>query len=125
MILQLIQKTMFANYKINLSTLATGTTATTINIPVNIDYQLVDQAELVENVFVANEVEKAINPILDYEKVRFLPLDLNNVHVDKIVYNVNSFITGTTNLGAINYSSIGFSDDDIKYERNNFKETFL
>ena len=113
------------NYKINLSTLATGTTATTINIPVSLEYQLVDQSELIENVFVNVEVEKAINPILDYEKVRFLPLDLNNIHVDKITYNLNLLISGTTNLGAINYASVGFSDDDITYERNNFKETFL
>jgi hypothetical protein len=110
---------MFVNrYQINLSTIATGTTATTINIPINMDFQIVDQAELVERVFVDTEVEKAINPILDYEKVRFLPLDLSGIHVDQITYSLNL-------SGATNYAAIGFSDDDIKYERNNFKETFL
>ena len=110
---------MFVNrYQINLSTIATGTTATTINIPINMDFQIVDQAELVERVFVDTEVEKAINPILDYEKVRFLPTDLSGQHVDKVSYVLNL-------SGATNYGAIGFSDDDIRFERNNFKETFL
>lgn len=110
---------MFVNrYQINLSTIATGTTATTINIPINMEFQLVDQAELVDRVFVANEVEKAINPILDYEKVRFLPLDTSGVHIDKITYSLN--LTGSTD-----YAAIGFSNDDIKFEKNSFKETFL
>lgn len=117
---------LFANkYKINLSTLATGTTATTINIPITLEYQLVDQAELIERVFVDIETEKAINPILDYEKVRFLPIDSNGIHINKITYNLNMLLSGTTTLGATNYASVGFSDDDIKFERNNFKETFI
>ena len=63
------------NYKINISTISTGTTATTINIPINMEYQMIDQSELVERVFVDVETEKAINPIIDYERVRYLPLD--------------------------------------------------
>lgn len=110
---------MFVNrYQINLSTLATGTTATTINIPINMDFQLVDQSELIQRVFVDVEVEKAINPILDYEKVRFLPLDLSGAHMDRLIYEVDLF-------GATNYGAIGFTDDDIKFEKNSFKETFL
>lgn len=110
---------MFINrYQINLSTIATGTTATTINIPINMEFQIVDQAELIQEVFVETEVEKAINPILDYEKVRFLPLDLAGNHIDKVIYSVN--LTGSTF-----YGQIGFSNDDIKYKKNAFKETFL
>lgn len=105
-------------YQINLSTLASGTTATTINIPIIMDYQIVDQGELIERVFVTTEVEKAINPILDYEKVRFLPTDLNGSHVDKITYTLNL-------NGATDYAAIGFTDDDIRFEKNNFKETFI
>jgi hypothetical protein len=110
---------MFVNqYQINLSTLETGTTATTINIPFNIDFQLVDQSELIDRVFVDVEVEKSINPILDYEKVRFLPLDLSGADMDRLIYDVDLF-------GATNYGDIGFTDDDIKYEKNSFKQTFL
>lgn len=104
-------------YKINLSTLNSGNTAS-INIPISQEFQLVDQSELIEKVFVDVEVEKAINPILDYEKVRFLPTDLSGTHIDKVTYNLN--IDGQTS-----YGGIGFTDDDIKFEKNNFLESFL
>lgn len=110
---------MFINrYQINLSTIATGSTATTINIPVNLEFQIVDQGELIERVFVETEVEKAINPILDYERVRFLPTNLSGVHLDEITYSLNL-------SGATDYAGIGFTDDDIRFERNNYKFTFL
>ncbi len=109
---------MFANYKINITTLETGTTATTINIPINMDFQIVDQAELVERVFVNSEVEKAINTILDYEKTRFLPVNSLGAFLNQITYNIDL-------NGAADYAAIGFSDDDINFEKNNFKETFL
>lgn len=110
---------MFVNqYKINVSTLATGTTATTINIPITMEYQIVDQSELIERVFVETETEKAINPIMDYEKTRFLPTDLSNNHIDKITYVLNL-------NGALTYHDIGFTDNDIKFETEAFKQTFL
>ena len=110
---------MFANrYTINLTTIATGTTATTINIPINMEFQIVDQSELIERVFVDVEVEKSINKILDYEKVRFLPTDLSFTNINQINYSINL-------AGAIDYAAIGFSDDDIRFERENFKQTFL
>jgi len=105
-------------YQINLSTIASGTTATTINIPIMMEYQLVDQSELIDRVFVDVEVEKSINPILDYEKVRFLPVDSNNTHIDNLFYSID--LDGQTT-----YGGIGFSDDDIKFDKNNFKESFL
>lgn len=108
----------FVKYQINLSTLQSGTTATTINIPINMEYQLVDQSELIERVFVKTEVEKAINPILDYEKVRFLPLDLQKNDINKVTYNLNL-------SGATNYGAIGFSNDDILLQKNTYKQTFL
>ena len=77
-----------------------------------------DQAELVQRVFVDVEVEKAINPILDYEKVRFLPLEPSGAHMDRIIYEVDLF-------GATNFAAIGFTDDDIKFQKNAFKQTFL
>lgn len=96
----------------------TGVTATTINIPINMEYQLVDQSELIERVFVETETEKAINPIIDYEKIRFLPTDLLGDEIDKITYVVNL-------NGDLTYGDIGFTDDDIKFETEKFKQTFL
>jgi len=75
---------MFVNrVKINTTTLLSGTTASTISIPFSMDYQLVDQAELIQRDFVKIETEAAINPILDYDRARFLPLDLNNKQIDR------------------------------------------
>ena len=110
---------MFVNqYKINLSTLASGTTSTTINIPINMEYQIVDQLEIIERVFVETETEKSINPITDYEKTRFLPTDLSFNHIDKITYVLNL-------NGGLTYHDIGFNDNDIKFETEAFKQTFL
>src|ERR1035438_10245659 len=114
-------------YKINIATISSASTATTINIPINMEYQLVDQGELIETVFVAAEVEKAINPILDYEKVRLIPTGstVTSPYVNHITYNVNFVPSGTTVANANTYASIGFTDDDIKFEKHSFTETFL
>jgi hypothetical protein len=115
---------MFANkYTINLTTMDTGTTATTITVPIFMEFQNVDNAELIERVFVETEVEYAINPIIDYEKVRFLPLDLSNNHVDRIKYDIYLF-DSTGNYKGF-YGDIGFNDDDIKFRKQSFKKTFL
>ena len=115
---------MFVNkFQINLSTIPSGTTATTITFPINMDFQTVDQAELIDRVFVDVEVENSINPIVDYDRVRFLPLDLSNNHVDKIIYDIKLFDTAGTYVNF--YGNIGFTDDDIKYRKNSFKLTYL
>jgi len=110
---------MFVNsIKVNISNMASGTTATTINIPISMEYQMVDQSELVNRVFVDVETEKAINTIVDYEKVRFSPITSNNKPVYEIIYSLD--LNGSTT-----YGSIGFTDDDIKFRKETFKQTFL
>lgn len=94
------------------------TTATTINIPFTMEYQLADQAELIDRVFVDVETENAINPIIDFDKTRYIPVDLNNNQINKINYVID--LSGLTT-----YGDIGFSDDDIKFQKLNFKQTFL
>lgn len=115
-------------YQINLSTISSAATATTINIPLNMEYQIVDQAELVDRVFVATEVEKSINPIFDYEKVRFTPVlstGATNNHVDILEYNL-TFLAGTpAAITGTTYADIGFTDNDIKFHKNSFDESFL
>jgi hypothetical protein len=93
-------------------------TASTINIPLVMQYQFAGQSELIDRVFVDTETQNAINPIIDYDKTRYIPLDLNNNQIDKISYIIN--LTGATT-----YDSIGFTDDDIKFQKSNFKQTFL
>lgn len=115
---------MFANkYKINLKTMNSGSTATTITFPIDMTFQMVDQAELIEKDFVEKEVENAINPILNYDKVRFMPITPTGVKVDKLIYNVNVL---DINGQYVNfYGKIGFSNDDIKFKKESFKQTFL
>lgn len=110
---------MFVNkFQINVNSIS-GATASTINIPISIRYELIDQTELIKKQFIDSEIEKNINPILDYEKVRFIPIDSLNNMFDNVVYNI------TFNSGINNYAGIGFTDDDIKFRRNNFKLSFL
>jgi hypothetical protein len=80
------------------------------------DFHFVGQSEEIEEKFVAVETEKAINPIIDYEKVRVTPTDLNGIITSKI-YNVN--LNGNTS-----YGSIGFSDEDIRYEKTILNKRF-
>jgi hypothetical protein len=115
---------MFANkVKINMSTIPSGATGTTITVPINMTFQNVDNAELIDRVFVETEVENAINPIIDYEKVRFLPLDLQGTYIDKIIYDV--YLLNPTQNYVGFYGDIGFTDDDIKFRKESFKQTFL
>lgn len=115
---------MLANYKINLSTLASSVSATTVDIPIEMEYQIVDNAELVERVFVEKEKQKAVNPILDYDKVRYIPF-----HEASEVINVRyelSFLNENGNLAIPTYySTISFEDSDIRVRKNTFKESYL
>lgn len=116
---------MLIKYKINSSIFANGATASTINVPITLDYQNVDNSELVERVFVDTEVIKSINPILDYEKVRFIPIhSYDTTHLTTITYAL-SFLNNGIIKSPTNYSDIGFSNDDLKFERVSFKESYL
>lgn len=110
---------MTANrYQINLSTISSGATDFYLNIPLSLESQEIGKSELIQTKFVDVETEKAINPILDYDKVRFLPVNSNNININKIIYSLN--FTGSTK-----YGNIGFDNDDIKFEKNNFLQSFL
>lgn len=95
-----------------------GVTATTINIPINMEYQMIDQSELIDRVFVSTEVESSINPIIDYEKARFSPTTPTNANVGKVTYILNL-------NGKLTYGDIGFTDDDIIFNTEKFKQSFV
>lgn len=111
------------NYKINLSVINSGVTATTINIPISLEYQLVDNAELIDRVFVQTEVENAINEILDYDKVRFMPITASGVPVRAIIYDVK-LLNNTGNYVNF-YGDVGYDYDDVKFSKNSFTNSFL
>lgn len=113
---------MFANYKIRVMPFVT---ASTINIPINLEYQVVDNSELVETLFVETEKEKAINKILDYEKINFIPVDNLDKNVGYITYNLNFLNTNNILTIPTFYSDILIDSDDIKFRKNYFKQSFV
>jgi len=102
-----------------------------IKIPLTLDFASVDQSEVVNREFVEDEVEKSINPIVDYEQTRFIPLGFTSNTLIKDLYYKLSFSNSNQRINSnrgqlINkYSDIGFIDDDIKLNKNKFKKSFL
>ena len=114
-------------------------TGVTINIPIDMTFQLVDQSEIIERDFVKNEVEAAINPIFDYEKVRFEParnISANFRTPTPIVVYALNFLSGSTqpptsyyqnqsqNIETV-YENIGFTNDDIKFRKSGLVKSIL
>ncbi len=61
------------------------------NLPISNDNQIVDNGELIDKVFVNEQVDLSINPIIDWEKTRFSPIDANGNKINTIIYN--SYLT--------------------------------
>jgi len=117
-------KKMFVNkIKINISKLLSGTTETTVNIPITMTYDNVDNSELIEKEFVDFGVENSINTILDYEKVRFSPVNSNNDNMLTLIYDVFLFDSNKSYVNT--YGDIGFTNEDINKRKNSFKNTLL
>jgi len=110
--------------------------ATTINVPIDLTPQMVDQSEIVNREFVSVEVDNAINPTLDYEKVRFLPAKVspnatattvsNPVIMQQVIYKISLLDSfGNYFLPDTSYADAGFSDDDLRYRKNKVTKSFL
>ena len=68
-------------------------TGTTIDIALGSKFFPVDNSELIEDKFVKEEVEKSINPIIDYKKIIFKPARIRAdgqwVLIDTFKINLN------------------------------------
>ena len=100
--------------KINLRNL--GDTESVIKVPIGNISQPVDTSEAAENKFVEDEVAAAINPIQDFEKMRFIPAS----GVTEIIIRLKD--SGSTDL---NYDTFGYSNGDVLFRRNRFVNSFL
>jgi hypothetical protein len=91
-----------------------------LNIPLNLTTSNLGQEDLIESDFVEVEANKAINGIVDYEKVRLKPVQDSNdiVRVDYKLHFKDD--DGETTL-----KTAGFTNDDIRFKRNSFKKSFL
>jgi len=110
-------------------------TGTTIDIPLKTNFFPVDNAELIEDKFVKDEIEKSINPIVDYKKVIFKPEDNNGNLIDKFKINLNFYTPASINLGSPQhrgsgaepgvYEDINFIFDDVFCRTNRFINSFI
>jgi len=100
-------------------------TATTFNVPLDMDFQLVDQGETIERQFVDVEVEKSINPIIDYEKVRFIPKEVT-ILADMVKYVPHFWDAPNTDyFNPTYFSDLGYTNDDLKFRKNSLIKSFL
>lgn len=96
------------------------TTGVTINVPFGLDFFPVDNTELQETEFIEKEKEKSVNPIFDNEKYPFYPTFNSNTNV-----NVMSDAYSVEYLTDLTIQDLGLTFDDIFFNRNPFKKTYL
>lgn len=115
---------MFANkYTLNLNNFNTGTTEQYITIPMGTQFQIVDNDELINRIFVDTEAQNAVNKILDYDRVRYMPLTPSNDLISQITYDLSLF--NSNGQYTTNYGGVGFQYDDVKFRKNSFTSSFL
>lgn len=103
-------------YTIKLSDTISGTS---LSIPIDLSFRYTDNTDLIDRDFVEPEVEKSVNEIIDYGTVRLSPVNYSYVDLTSVKYKLQF------NGNGLNYTDIGFVNDDLKYRRNNFKRSFL
>lgn len=97
-----------------------GDTFVNIKIPVSLDFTNMGQRDLINREFVDVEMENAINPIVDYEKVKFKPT-FNNENINSISYYL--YLNGTVSPSTLD--QLGYEYNDVQYNLNSFKTSFL
>ena len=100
-----------------------GDTSFAINIPIGNNDGMLGQYEIVTRDFINVEVEKAVNIIFDYEKVKFLPKN-NDKLINNITYKLN-FLNGASHNTNTSWADINFVDEDLKFKKNSFTKSFL
>ncbi len=112
-------------------------TGTTINIPLSTTFFPVDNTEMLEHKFIEDEVEKSINPIIDYKKIMFKPaiganwdiinnfnLNLNFYTPASVSANSPEYRNPPTYNGAGVYEDLGYIYDDLFCRTNRFLFSF-
>ena len=96
-----------------------------INIPISLDFKPIDQAEVVESDFVAKEMEDAVNPIIDYEKIRLTPILENGNEAQEITYKLNLIGSNGSFPPTTTYETAEYEYDDLKFNKRAFKRSFI
>jgi len=118
--------------KILLGSLNSGTT---IDIPLKTNFFPVDNAELIKDKFVKDEVNNSINPIIDNKKVIFKPADNDWNIISRFKINLNFYTPESISNGVPQhrgtgsepgvYEDIGFIFDDIFCRTNRIINSFI
>jgi len=111
--------------KIRQGSLTGDTSSFDINIPMTQQPWLVDQEDIIKTKFVDVEVEKSINPIFDYEKVKFLPKMGDNNLTKAITYKLNFLNDSNSHVVPTKWSDIGMVNDDFRFRKKGFTKSFL
>lgn len=98
-------------FKINIDTLSGETID--IKVPISTEIGFAGQEEVINEQFVEEEVKRVTNATEDFEQVRLKP------KTPRIDYKL------TFASGVDTFFGLGFTVDDIKFNRNNFKNSFL
>jgi hypothetical protein len=104
-----------------------------IKIPLSLKFNDIGQPDVIDEQFTKLEIEKSINPIIDYEKARFIPIKyvdaVNSIDVPRkitdLTIKLNLLDKDKLIINNTAYGDIGFEDNDIKYRKNKFLNTFL
>lgn len=96
-----------------------------IKIPLSLSFNGIDQSEVVNTDFINLEVEKAINPIVDYEEVRLTPLNSNNQVINDLIVRLHFLDVSGSMIVDTNFSQIGFTNDDVKYRKSRLLNSFV
>lgn len=99
-----------------------------ITLPLDLTTQNVDQHDIIQEKFINVEVDKSINPITDFEQVRLKPTKdlispLSNI-IRTINYSIH-ILDENKNYTDASYGDVGFKEDDIKFRKNSFNNSFL
>lgn len=95
-----------------------------INIPIIQNIGLSGKEDNIKREFVEYEVNKSINEIIDYEKVKLRPIGVNNSNVKNIRYDLNMLYNGGYAIDTY-WDDIGFTYEDFLYNKNGFTKSFL
>lgn len=99
-----------------------------ITLPLDLTTQNVDQHDIIQEKFINVEVDKSINPITDFEQVRLKPTKDLTSPLANIIRTINYSIhvlDENKNYTDASYGDVGFKEDDIKFRKNSFNNSFL
>ena len=99
--------------------LISGDTSSYINIPISMNFSNMGQSDLIERDFINVELEKAINPIIDNEQIRFKP-KYSDENINSLTYLL--FLNDGT---VSTLDELGYNYDDVQFNLNSFKKSFL